>query len=407
MPKFTVQAINQSGAPVTEVVEADSVDTANNIVVGRGYLPTSVTETSAGLPGGFDIGGLMTRLTRIRQADLILFTKQLRTLLRAGVSMIKLLDVLEGQTENKALKQIIAAISEDIQQGSSLYEAFSKHPKAFSSLYCGMVQAGEASGALPEVLDRLTYIIEHEQKVKSDVKAALQYPIIVMVLLGGAFFILLAFVIPKFVNIFTRTGVDLPIPTQICMWMYQFLIQYWYFPLTAAVLGGIGFTYYFRTDSGKLWRDRLLLRIPVVGSLLAKTAMSRFASIFSILQASGVSARESIRILSGTIGNAAIAREFDRINEKLAEGRGISEPLRQTRYFTPIVVNMIAIGEESGNLEEMLREISEHYDVEVEYAMKKLSDAVGPALTVGLAAVVGFFALAIFLPMWDLTKMVK
>ncbi|MCG6892954.1 MAG: type II secretion system F family protein [Desulfobacteraceae bacterium] len=407
MPTYTFQAINESGATVNEQVEAESLEMANNIIIGRGYIPTRVTESGAGMPGGFDLSNLLTRFARVRPADLILFTKQLRTLLRAGVSMLKLLEVLEGQTESPALRRIIGEISSDIQQGSSLYEAFSRHPKAFSPLYCGMVKAGEASGALPEVLDRLTYIIEHEQKIRSDVKAALQYPIIVMVLLGGAFFILLAFVIPKFVNIFTRTGVDIPVPTQICMWMYQFLIQYWYFPLTGAVVLIVGLGYYFRTEAGRLWRDRLLLRIPVVGTLLSKTAMSRFASIFSILQASGISARESIKILSGTIGNAAIAQEFDGINEKLSEGRGISEPLRQTRYFTPIVINMIAIGEESGNLEEMLKEISEHYDVEVEYAMKKLSDAIGPALTIGLAAVVGFFALAIFLPMWDLTKMVK
>jgi len=145
----------------------------------------------------------------------------------------------------------------------------------------------------------------------------------------------------------------------------------------------------------------------VLGSMFVKAAMSRFASIFSILQSSGVSVREAMRILAGTIGNTAIAREFDQINERLEEGRGISEPLRSAKYFTPIVINMIAIGEESGNLDEMLKEISDHYDVEMEYAMKKLSDAIGPLLTVGLAVVVGFFALAIFLPMWDMTKMVR
>jgi len=143
----------------------------------------------------------------------------------------------------------------------------------------------------------------------------------------------------------------------------------------------------------------------VLGQLFIKAAMSRFASIFSILQASGVSARDAIGILAGTIGNSAIAREFAQINERLEEGRGISEPLKSSRYFTPIVINMIAIGEESGSLDEMLKEISDHYDVEMEYAMKKLSDSIGPLLTVGLAAVVGFFAMAIFLPMWDLTKM--
>ena len=243
--------------------------------------------------------------------------------------------------------------------------------------------------------------------MRSEIKAALQYPLIVIGLLTGAFFILLTFVIPRFVGIFTRVGVDLPLPTKITMLMYQFLIQYWYFPLgiTIALLVGLG--YYFRSDQGKYVRDAVLLRVLVMGSMFIKAAMSRFASIFSILQSSGVSARDAMRILAGTIGNVAIAKEFEQINEQLEEGRGISEPLRSAKFFTPIVINMIAIGEESGNLDEMLKEVSDHYDVEMEYAMKKLSDAIGPLLTVGLAVVVGFFALAIFLPMWDMTKMVK
>jgi type IV pilus assembly protein PilC len=257
------------------------------------------------------------------------------------------------------------------------------------------------------VLDRLIYIIEHEQKIKTDIKAALQYPIFVVLLLAVAFFVLLTFVIPKFVNIFTKTGVEIPLPTHICMLLYRFLLQYWYLPVSFIVVAAAGLTLYLRTEEGRFVRDRFLLGVPLMGPLLVKAAMSRFASIFSILQASGVSVRDSMRILSGTIGNAAISRDFDRINEMLEEGRGISEPLRRTRYFPPIVVNMIAIGEESGNLDILLQEVSEHYDVEVEYAMKSLSDAIGPALTIGLAAVVGFFALAIFLPMWDLTKMMK
>jgi len=164
--------------------------------------------------------------------------------------------------------------------------------------------------------------------------------------------------------------------------------------------------YYLKTEQGRYVRDAFLMKLPIIGPLFIKAAMSRFASIFAILQSSGVAVLDSMKILSGTIGNTAIAREFDRIISRLEEGRGIAEPLKRANYFTPIVINMIAIGEESGNLDEMLGEISIHYDFELEYAMNKLSEAIGPILTVGLAAVVGFFALAIFLPMWDLTKMV-
>jgi type IV pilus assembly protein PilC len=169
----------------------------------------------------------------------------------------------------------------------------------------------------------------------------------------------------------------------------------------------LGLNFYLRTESGKFARDSILMRLPLLGPLFIKAAMSRFASIFSILQSSGVAVLDSIKILSGTIGNAAISREFNQIIEQLGEGRGIAKPLESARYFTPLVVNMVAIGEESGNLEEMLKEISDHYDAELEYAMKKLTEAIGPLLTVSLAAVVGFFSLAIFLPMWDLVKVVK
>jgi type IV pilus assembly protein PilC len=407
MPRFTIHAVNDRGATVTEVVEAESADSAANIVLTRGLLPVAPVEEGGSFRDRTRWYDMVDRLKVVHPSDLILFTKQFRTMLRAGVSMMKLLEVLENQTENAKLRRVIAVMSRDIQEGASLHAAFSRHPGVFSSLYCGMVQAGEASGALPEVLDRLIYIIEHEQKIKTEIKTALQYPVFVVCLLGVAFFVLLTFVIPKFVNVFTKTGVEIPLPTQICMLLYRFLVQFWYVPLFVTVVAAAGLMIYFRTEKGRLVRDGLLLKMPLIGPLLVKAAMSRFASIFSILQASGVSARDAIRILSGAIGNAAISRDFDRINEMLEEGRGISEPLRRTRYFPPIVVNMIAIGEESGNLDVMLREVSEHYDVEVEYAMKSLSDAIGPALTIGLAAVVGFFALAIFLPMWDMTKMMQ
>jgi len=376
------------------------------MLTDRGFIPATITRSgTVSGPSAWD--NFKGMLTKVKAADLILFTKQFRTMNRAGVPMLSLLEVLQDQTENQSLKRISGLLHQDIEEGTSLYDAFRKYPKVFSPLYCSMLQAGEASGALPEVLDRLTYIIEHENKIRSDVKSALQYPIIVIVFLAIAFFVLLTFVIPKFVPIFEKAHVALPIPTKISILLYQFMSNYWYIILGGVVSVAIILTYYLRTEQGKYVRDTFLMKLPVIGPLFVKAAMSRFASIFAILQSSGVAVLESLRILSGTIGNSAISREFELIGEKLEEGRGISEPLKSARYFTPIVVNMVAIGEESGNLAEMLNDISEHYDSELEYAMTKLSEAIGPILTIGLAGVVGFFALSIFLPMWDLTKMAK
>ena len=189
--------------------------------------------------------------------------------------------------------------------------------------------------------------------------------------------------------------------------MYTFMIDYWYLAGGLAVVIVAAFFYFLRTPSGRYTFDSLLMKLPLLGSMFVKSAMSRFASIFSILQSSGVSALESMRILAGTINNKAIAREFKLITERLKEGRGIADPLKSANYFTPMVTNMVAIGEESGNLDEMLGEISDHYDVELEYNIKRLSEAIGPILTVGLAVVVGFFAFAIFLPMWDMVQIAR
>lgn len=406
MKKFACQAIDESGVTISSVVEAESAEMANDILLSRGYIPTKIT-TEGGVSPRQTWLNIMAKITPIKATELILFTKQFRTMLRAGVSLIKLLQIMGHQTENITLKKIVVSMTEDVKSGLSIYDAFKKHPKTFSNLYCGMVRAGESSGALPDILDRLIYIIDHEHKIKSDIKAAFQYPIIVSIFLMVAFMVLLTFVVPKFVKIFLSAGLDLPVPTQICMLMYNFWANYWYMLIGGIFALGVGLRFYLRTESGKFVRDSLVMRLPILGPLFIKAAMSRFASIFSILQSSGVSVVDSMKILSGTIGNAAISREFSQIIDKMEEGWGIAKPLESAKYFTPIVINMVAIGEETGNLEETMLEIAEHYDVEVEYAMKKLTDSIGPMLTVGLAAVVGFFALAIFLPMWDLIGVVK
>ncbi|MBT8364776.1 MAG: type II secretion system F family protein, partial [Deltaproteobacteria bacterium] len=372
----------------------------------QGYIPTRVKEERAARTG-IQLATLFDSLFPVKAPELILFTKQFNTLIRAGVPMLTLLRVLEEQTEHPKLKKVLGNIRRDIKEGSSLHEAFRQYPKVFSPLYCNMLKAGEASGSLNEVLDRLTYIIEHEHKVKSDIKSALMYPIIVICFLFIAFIVLLTGVIPRFVSIFKSAGLQLPLPTQICMLMYGFLVNYWYIAIGIAVVGTVSLYLFLRTPQGRYIFSKTMMKLPIVGPLFSKSAISRFASIFSILQSSGIDILQTMDILSETIGNAAISHELDGIRNRLAEGHGIAGPLSSAQYFTPMLINMVAIGEESGNLEELLQDVAMHYDTEVEYSMKKLSEAIGPVLTVGLAVVVGFFAMAIFLPMWDLTLMAK
>jgi type IV pilus assembly protein PilC len=393
VPQFAYEAINEAGNPVKGVLEADSADEVRSRLLGMGYIPVAVRKgVAAAVSGGFG-ESLEDALTMISAQEMILFTKQLRTMLGAGLSMLEILRVLEQQSENPKLRRVCARMSDMVKKGASISAAMAAQKGVFNELYVSMVRAGEAAGALPSVLERLIYIISHEHQVRTDIKSALQYPITVVIALFGAFFFLLKFVVPT-----------LPWPTRMAMHMHTLINEYWYLTFGSFLAVVVTLYLWFRTENGKVIRDAFFLNIPIVGMLLRKAAMSRFAAIFSILQASGVPVLTTIDILVGTIGNAAIAREFRRIQEMIKSGQGLAGPLSRAKYFTPMVVTMVAVGEESGNLDEMLSAISEHYDAEVAFAVKRLSDALGPVLIVGLAGVVGFFALAIFMPMWDLTQ---
>jgi type II secretory pathway component PulF len=406
MPVFTYKAFNAGGATVNGVIEADSPQMAADILFSKGFVPSTVTEKKVASESGLQ--ARLRRLTnRVPIQDLILFTKQFRSMLAAGVPLMRLLQVLEAQTQNTSLRQAIGNISASIREGSTLHTAMERNGNIFSPLYYNLVRAGEISGNVPEVLARLIYIIEHEAKIKSDIKSALQYPIMVTIALVIAFFVLLTFVIPKFADMFQRSGLELPLPTKLALGLYKFISTYWYLGVGGVIVLIVGLRYFLKTDQGQYMKDALLLRLPLAGPLFIKAIMSRFASIFAILQSSGVPIMVSMKVLSGAIGNRAIAIEFNRVRDQMHEGKGISIPLSQAKYFTPMVIDMIAIGEESGNIEEMLQQISVHYDDEVAYSVKGISEAIGPILIVGLAAVVGFFAMAIFLPMWDMTKLAR
>lgn len=405
MPQYTYEAINESGNTVKGALEADSPDAVRNRLSSMGYIPVAVQRGGGAAGGGF-VEELEAALSRVKPQELILFTKQFKTMLGAGLSMLEILKVLEQQSENPRLRKICARMSDDVKKGSSVSDALAVHKSVFSELYVSMVRAGEAAGALPQVLERLIYIVSHEHQVRSDIKSALQYPLTVVIALVGAFFFLLTFVVPTFAQMFANAKLELPWPTKVAMQLNIIVHDYWYITFGGLAAIVLALYLWFRTENGKVARDGFFLHLPIIGMLFRKAAMSRFASIFSILQASGVPVLTTIDILVGTIGNAAIAKEFRRIQEMISTGQGLAGPLSRAKYFTPMVVTMVAVGEESGNLDEMLAAISEHYDAEVSYAVKRLSDALGPVLIVGLAGVVGFFALAIFMPMWDMTKMV-
>jgi len=403
MGRYTYTAIDESGRETQGSVDADTSDQANDALAARGFTVTRLAVQGATNETA-DRGSWTDRLRTVGTEELILFTKQLGTMLRAGIHVLRIFDILQSQSENPRLKKVCGTIAADLRAGTTLHVALMKHRTVFPSLYCSMVLAGETGGALPQVLQRLVYVVSHEHKVKSDVRTALQYPALVLFALTAAFVALITLVIPRFATVYEKMRITLPLPTRICLSLSAAMRDGWPWIVGGiAVLVGL-VAWAVRTERGRYLRDRLLMIVPLIGPLVVKASLSRFSSILSILQSTGVGILDSFEILAGTIGNAAISRELTGIQTQLEQGRGLARPFASARYFTPMFVNMVAIGEESGNLDEMLREVSSHYDAEVEFATKRLTTALGPALTVLLAAMVGFFALAVYLPMWDLAK---
>jgi len=400
--KYSYQALNDEGNTITGTLTAVSKDAVNTMLLDMGFLPYKVKTINE---SSFNWSSILNKLNSVNIRDIIIFTKQFKTLVNAGVPMMELWQIMESQTEDKKLKTIIQSMSKDVKEGSSLYDAFRKHPQTFSLLYCSIIQAGESSGALSDVLARLTDIMEHEYKITSDIKSALRYPFFVIIFLVVAFMIQILFVIPRFAKVFKSRGVELPLPTRICIEMYQFMHNYWYIILIVIAVTSLGLMAYLKADRIRYLRDLLLIKLPIFGPLFIKASMSRFGSIFSILQFSGVPVLEAMTILAGVINNRVIAGEFTRIKESIKQGTSIAAPLKTAKYFPPMVINMVAIGEKSGNLDSMLNDIAVHYDAEVDYVMKGIGESISAVLTIGIAAVVGFFAFAIFLPMWDMAKL--
>jgi len=383
-------------------MEADSPPAVAAQLDSMGYFPISITEKK-----GFSFDDLVSRFERVKIEDLIFFTRQLLTITKSGIPLLSGLKALEQQTENKKLKHVISMIAKDVDQGKSFSSALAKYPDIFPELYVNMIEAGELGGTLDDILDRLIFTLEFNMKTSTNLKAAMRYPVFVVVSLCVAFGIVVTLVIPKFSVIFERSTMDLPAPTRI-MLLLNFVVQtYWYYLLFGIGMVAIAFFIYIRQESGRLNWDHLKLRIPIVGPIFLKIYMSRFSSMLETLSRSGVSIDTALDVVSRTLGNAYLALKTREIAEKVRSGRGITDSLRESDIFPPLVVRMVFTGEESGSLDDMLREVTNYYEREIDYSVSRLSSYIEPVLTVGLGIMVLFMALAIFLPWWDMIKTFK
>jgi type IV pilus assembly protein PilC len=344
---------------------------------------------------------------RIKTRDVVIFTRQFATMINAGLPLVQSLTILAQQTENKALAEITRAVVYDVESGNTLADAFSKHPRAFSDLYVNMVAAGEAGGILDTILLRLATFLEKSDALMRKVKGALVYPGVIMSVAAIAIAILLVFVIPVFQSMFASVNLDLPLPTRIVIMLSDALIAYWW-----AILLGIGVVIfairrYYGTLSGRKTIDAALLKSPVLGDLLRKSAVSRFTRTLGTLISSGVSILEGLEITAKTAGNMVIHDAVMASRLSIAGGETIAAPLEKSKVFPPMVISMIAVGEQTGGLDEMLTKIADFYDEEVDVAVGALLSLMEPMMIVVLGVIVGGMVVAMYLPIFDMMNTVQ
>ncbi|MDY6864045.1 MAG: type II secretion system F family protein [Thermodesulfobacteriota bacterium] len=400
MSTYKYKVRDKSGKAINGVMEAPDYDTVAAKLDKSGYIPVSIQEKK-------DVISFNIFNPRISIDDLILFSRQLSAQVGAGIPLLAGLYALSEQAEDKRMKAVINKISTDIEEGTSLSDAMARHPKVFSSLYVSMIKAGEAAGTLDKILDRLSALTEYEKDIRARINAATRYPKIVLTAITSAFIVLITFVIPRFASIFSKFGETLPLPTRIMIGINHLFHQYWYIGIVATVSIALGFHWYINTGPGRLRWDNFKIRVPMFGTLFLKIAISRFSYIFGMLIRSGIPILQTLKITSETVGNTFISQKLKKLMESVEEGSGISGPLKEAGVFTPMVVQMVSVGEQSGKLDDMMVKVAQYYDLDVEYTINKLSTFIEPILIVAIGGMVLFMALAIFLPMWDMTTLLK
>ena len=344
---------------------------------------------------------------KITMRDIVIFTRQFSTMINAGLPLVQALDILSKQSENPALKDVTNAVVFDVESGHTVADALAKHPNAFSELYVNMVAAGEAGGILDTILMRLATFMEKNDALIRKVKGAMIYPGVIMSVAAIAIMVLLIFVIPVFETMFGSVGLALPLPTRIVIGMSRFLKGYWW--LMGGAVGG-GFMLlkrYYASPSGKLNIDRLLLKMPVLGDVLRKSAVSRFTRTLGTLISSGVSILDDLEITAKTAGNRVIQDAIMQSRASIAGGDTIAAPLQKSAVFPPMVISMIAVGEQTGGLDEMLSKIADFYDEEVDAAVSGLLSLLEPIMIVFLGVVVGGMVVAMYLPIFDMINAVQ
>ena len=367
-------------------------------------IPARVREKGTGLEREISIPGFRPK---VKPHDVMIFTRQFATMIDAGLPIVQSLDILSQQTDNKLFKQTIRTIKQDVEGGSTLADALRKHPKVFDDLYVNMVAAGEIGGVLNTILNRIALFIEKANKLKSKVKGALIYPCAIVGVAVIVVAVLLIYVIPVFAELYQGMGKALPVPTQMAINLSNWFTAYIVHIIGACALSIVAIRMYYKTDQGRLTIDRILLRLPVIGDLLRKVAVARFSQNMSILLSSGVPILDGLAITAKTAGNKVIERAIMTARVSISQGKTVAEPLRESKVFPPMVCQMVAIGENTGALDSMLKKVADFFEDEVDNAVANLTSLMEPVIMVVLGVILGGLVIAMYLPIFQLGSLVS
>lgn len=405
MPVYEYEVKKGPSEIIKGKIEAESRKAAIGKLRELGYFPLRVEEVSVVEEGKKSKRYLPTlQWQKVGLKDRNVFLRQLANLFESGMVLTRALRTIMEQTPNKAMVRVIEQIYDDVQKGSSLAEALEKHPKIFPAMYCSMVRAGETGGMLDEVLWRIVAFSEQEEELRGKIISALIYPLFLLTVGSIAIFILVSFVFPKFVAVFEDFNARLPLPTVIVMRFCEFMGSWWWLVLIGIVALVVGVYSYVQTSEGRKVRDTFFLRFPVVGDVVQKYEMAKFARTFGTLMDNGVPVLTALRITADTMTNVVVREEVQQIHESVKEGESINESMKRCEHFPPIVVSMFAVGEESGRIGTIAKRVADAYDLEVDRAVKAMVTLFEPVLIVVMGVIIGFLVIAMLLPMLTLSS---
>lgn len=408
MPTFTYSAINKKGGSVNGTLEAITKESATDTLIKQGLKPILVKAKKTGFdPNNININ--LSFLDRVKTKDLVIFTRQLSTMVNAGVPLVRSLATLQAQTQSKKLKQTLSVITKDVESGIQLAEALEKHPDVFSTVYTNMVKAGEAGGILDDILKKLAFQQEKDSSIKKKLKGAMTYPSVLMFITIIAFFALTIFVVPKIgamVKSLAGEDATLPIQTTIMLGISDFLRNFWFIWLPAVVGTIFALRFYIKTKAGRRNFHLFLLKAPIVKTIVTKVAVARFSRTFASLMSAGVTVLEALHTTSGAIGNVIIEEELARASEAVKNGKQLSEPLSESKVFPAIVSQMLAVGEETGQTDTILIKVADFYEEEVDTLVDSMSSIIEPIMIVIMGAMVGLIAASVIGPISSLTKQI-